>query len=131
MNKRPTFIREYFRLGTGLIVFVTGCLLVSSTIKADSYGLWFPVITILLGAFMTSVGGIGAIFGILMLLTGGSQLLHHAGLVTIPYISMIIGWIFVALGGLLITVISMKIVKKWKSGDPGDSGVDDLDNVDY
>lgn len=132
MEKRPTFIREYFRIVMGLIVFLTGCALVSHIASYDSYSFWFIAGTIILGVTMLSMGdGIGVVFGILMMLTGASILLHQMGILATPYFAGVIGWVFMSLGGLMILAFSLKIIKKWKSNDPGDSGVDDLDKVDY
>ena len=132
MKKRPTFIREYFRMFMGLIIFLTGCVLMAQSLSYDSYSLWLVAGLILLGGIMAATGdGIGVIFGVLMLLTGGSILLHRADLVSIPYFVTMISWIFLLLGGAIVVVFAKKIIRKWKTNDPGDSGVDDLDKVDY
>ena len=132
MKKRPTFIREYFRMFMGLIIFLTGCVLMAQSLSYDSYSLWLVGGLILLGGMMAATGdGVGVIFGLLLLLTGGSILLHRAGIVSVPYFVTIISWICILLGGAMVAAFAIKIIKKWKSNDPGDSGVDDLDKVDY
>jgi hypothetical protein len=132
LEKRPTYVQEYFRMFMGLIIFLTGCLLMAQSLTYDSYSLWLVGGLIILGGIMAATGdGAGIIFGVLLLLTGGSILLHRLGILSGPYFVTIISWVFLILGGLQMLVFAFKIYKKWKTGDPGDTGVDDLDKVDY
>lgn len=131
-EQRPTFIREYFRIFMGLVIFLGGCLLVSHAIEFKGIALTLPAILILVGGILAGIGGgVGALLGMLMVFSGGSLLLHAIGLIDFPYIVAFFGWIMLLLGGIQIAYFSYKIWKKWKTNDPGDSGVDDLDKVDY
>ena len=131
-EQRPTYVREYFRIFMGLVVFLGGCLLVSHSVDFSGPGLLFPAILILIGGILAGMGGgPGALLGMLMVFTGGSLFLHATGIIQFPFIVAIFGWIMLLLGGSQIAYFSYKIWKKWKTNDPGDSGVDDLDRVDY
>lgn len=131
-EQRPTFVREYFRIFIGLVIFLGGCLLVSHSIEFNGLALTLPAILILVGGILAGIGGgPGALLGMFMVFTGGSLLLHAVGLIDFPFIVAFFGWIMLVLGGIQIAYFSYRIWKKWKTNDPGDSGVDDLDKVDY
>lgn len=120
----------YFHLFEGLALLVVGCLLIIHTVDYASMGLWLPLTMIVLGLLTIGGGGEGLIFGLFLLLTGSSILLHETGLITVPYLRNFIGALFAILGGIMIVFSSIAIIKKFKSKDPDPEYYEDA-KVDY
>lgn len=108
VDKTPNY--WYWPLfAVGVVLLLLGGFMVTNVYALNVFSTWLPLVTIATGVLLLGSRYYSTTLGFVLLAFGGAIWLHEVGIGSFPYLTRLIDWLFVIVGGAIIAVALIKI----------------------